>query len=147
MDINEARRLALDLMTQHSVGGWALKFDRARGRLGMTSYRTRTISLSRVLTELNPVEQIRNTILHEIAHVLVGGYHGHDSTWKAKALSIGCTGEKTTDPVIKAPMPFRVTCGHCGYSWGVTRRPKVLDRWHKPCGQVAKNLLAVTKEA
>ncbi len=34
------------------------------------------------------------TILHEIAHALVGPGHGHDSVWRTQALKIGCTGSR-----------------------------------------------------
>jgi len=34
-------------------------------------------------------ELVRDTLLHEIAHALVGTAHGHDEVWKAKCLEIG----------------------------------------------------------
>jgi len=35
------------------------------------------------------IEEIRNTILHEIAHALVGNDDGHNLVWKKKALELG----------------------------------------------------------
>lgn len=39
-------------------------------------------------------EDIKNTILHEIAHALVGHKEGHNKVWKDKAIEIGCTGDR-----------------------------------------------------
>jgi hypothetical protein len=38
-------------------------------------------------------ELIRDTILHEVAHALVGENHNHDEAWRAKAIELGATGE------------------------------------------------------
>ena len=37
------------------------------------------------------VDHITDTILHEIAHALVGPRHGHNAIWRQKAREIGCT--------------------------------------------------------
>ena len=37
-------------------------------------------------------ENVKNTLLHEIAHALAGHEHNHDEVWKATARSIGCDG-------------------------------------------------------
>jgi hypothetical protein len=34
------------------------------------------------------------TILHEIAHALVGPKHGHDKFWKLKARELGCSAKR-----------------------------------------------------
>lgn len=35
------------------------------------------------------IEEICNTILHEIAHAIVGNENGHNLVWKKKALELG----------------------------------------------------------
>jgi SWI/SNF-related matrix-associated actin-dependent regulator 1 of chromatin subfamily A len=40
-------------------------------------------------------QQFKDTILHEIAHAIVGPHHGHDEVWRGKAVEIGCTGNVT----------------------------------------------------
>ena len=37
----------------------------------------------------NGPEEVRDTILHEVAHALVGPGHGHDTVWKATAAQVG----------------------------------------------------------
>ena len=63
----------------------------ARGRLPAGR---QEIGLSAPLTAVHPDEEVRDTILHEIAHALVGPRHGHDEVWRAMALRIGCSGER-----------------------------------------------------
>lgn len=40
-------------------------------------------------------EDIKDTVLHEIAHAIVGGRHHHDNVWKACCNKIGCRAERT----------------------------------------------------
>lgn len=82
------------LMNQHGLGGWVLTYDRSVRRAGCCMYSKQTISLSRALTQSRPEAEVRNTILHEIAHALTPG-HGHDRVWQRKAREIGCDGNRT----------------------------------------------------
>lgn len=94
MDLGDAERLARELMAEHRLTGWRFAWDRAVRRAGSTRFRDRTITLSRRLTELHDEHGVRETILHEIAHALVGPRHGHDATWRRTALAIGASGER-----------------------------------------------------
>ena len=70
-------------MTRHGLHGWAFRFNRCKQAMGLCVYHRRSIELSIYFVERdNPVEEIRDTILHEIAHALVGPGHGHDKVWK-----------------------------------------------------------------
>jgi predicted SprT family Zn-dependent metalloprotease len=81
-------------MKRHGLTNWTLAFDKAKTRAGVCRHASREIGLSQPLTRLHADEEVRDTILHEIAHALVGPAHGHDSVWRAKARAIGCTGER-----------------------------------------------------
>lgn len=94
MNIGEARLLATALMHHHGLGDWRLVFDNAKTRAGVCRPGRREIGLSRVLTGLHSESEVRDTILHEIAHALVGVGHGHDAVWRAKATEIGCSGAR-----------------------------------------------------
>ena len=111
MDMPAVAALARELMDAHGLNEWGLRFDRARRRAGMTSFSDSTISLSRVLMPLFDEDDVRGTILHEIAHAIVGPDHGHDSVWKATARSIGApdrarltgsAGRRASDPAPNA---------------------------------------------
>ena len=83
--------LATELMDAHGLVGWRIKLDHARRRAGQCDYTNKTISLSRLYVRHAETDHIRDTILHEIAHALVGPRHGHDAVWRQKAREIGCT--------------------------------------------------------
>ena len=89
--------LAIKLMDAHGLVGWRIKFDHARRRAGQCDYTNKTISLSRLYVRHADIDHIRDTILHEIAHALVGPRHGHDAVWRQKAREIGCTATRCHD--------------------------------------------------
>jgi predicted SprT family Zn-dependent metalloprotease len=94
MDTRDALTLARGLVAQHGLSGWTVALDRAKTRAGACHYSRRLITLSTPLTRLHTEDHVRDTILHEIAHALVGPRHRHDAVWRAKALEIGCTGQR-----------------------------------------------------
>ena len=87
----DAIETATELMQQHGLTGWRIKLDHARRRAGQCDFNTKVISLSRLYVRNAEKDHIRDTILHEIAHALVGPHHGHDAVWRQKAREIGCT--------------------------------------------------------
>lgn len=137
MEIREARNLAISLMQQHglSLTNWSFRFDNSKRRAGLCRWfgskkdRTCTggvISLSKHFVALNEPHQIRETLLHEIAHALVP-WNGHDSVWVAKARSIGSLGvrcyshpdrEETHGKVVMPERTlkpaWKAVCASCG---------------------------------
>jgi len=89
--LGAAIELASSLMQAHGLVGWRVKLDHARRRAGQCDFSNKTISLSRLYIRHADQDHIRDTILHEIAHALVGPKHGHDAVWRQKAREIGCT--------------------------------------------------------
>jgi predicted SprT family Zn-dependent metalloprotease len=118
MNLLDAQRLANDLMAKHNlfIQGWRFEFDNAKRRFGACHYGSKRITLSRALVELNDLETVKDTILHEIAHALVGYRHGHNSVWQAKALEIGCNGQRcySSKEVTTPKLKYKATCGGCG---------------------------------
>lgn len=80
-------------MAEHGLAGWTFAFDRAVRRAGSCRYDTRRITLSRALTQLHTQAEVRDTVLHEIAHALCPG-EGHSQKWRRTAISIGSTGQR-----------------------------------------------------
>jgi predicted SprT family Zn-dependent metalloprotease len=99
--IEEVRNMARPLMDAHGLSHWLLVFDNAKSRAGQCQYPfwhagVRTpgkISLSRHFVRLNSMERIRLTLVHEMAHAIVGNAHGHDRVWRAKCLALGGDGK------------------------------------------------------
>ena len=110
-----ALRLARTLLDEHGLRDWTVALDRAKTRAGATHFRRRRITLSAPLTRVHDETLVRDTILHEIAHALVGPAHGHDAVWKAQARAIGASDERCfTSEAARQLAPFVGTCpaGH-----------------------------------
>jgi predicted SprT family Zn-dependent metalloprotease len=132
MKLQDAQDLANELMTKHSLFNqplpWKFEFDNAVRRFGCCKHRSKRITLSKKLVELNDEAQVKDTILHEIAHALVGPKHGHDRVWKQKALEIGCNGERcySSETVTQPEPKYKAICPNpkCGHVHKRNRRPK-----------------------
>lgn len=111
--------MARELLDEHGLVDWTVVFDRAKRRAGVCRAGVREIGLSGPLTELHDEAEVRDTVLHEIAHALVGPRHGHDAVWRATALRIGCSGRRCTDP--GAPSIDGDWVGTCPAGHRVTR--------------------------
>ena len=125
MKLEDAKALALALMTQHGLidnrklyngvafefgwSPWTFAFNRAKNCYGLCQYGPRLISLSHYFVELNDEAEIKDTILHEIAHALAGKAAGHSWKWKQIARSIGAVPERCAD----AAMPDGAITGAC----------------------------------
>lgn len=95
--------------------GWQLAFDLAPARAGSCRYEKKQITLSVTYCLKASKGEIVDTILHEIAHAIVGPKHGHDAAWKAAAQRIGCTAERCHH-VQHTPPRWHGGCG-CGQEW------------------------------
>lgn len=116
MKLTEARALARRLMKQHKLSpAWSFRFDRSKVRFGRCNYTKQEISLSSHLVELNGEAEVRDTLLHEIAHALAPRGAGHGPDWRAVAISIGCNGQRCYGKEIARPKPKnKGTCPTCG---------------------------------
>lgn len=138
MELQHAESLAKTLMIKHNVyqRGWKFEFDRAKRRFGCCKYRTKTITLSTDLTLLNKIEDVQDTILHEIAHALVGPRNGHNAVWKAKAMEIGCKPERcySSDKVNTPRAKYEAVCHGCNKVHKRHRKPKRISSCGKCSG-------------
>ena len=127
MKLFEARVLAIQLMDKHGLldTGWHFEFDNAKRRFGVCKYGMKRIGLSKHLTELNDEARVKNTILHEIAHALVGHKNGHNWVWRSKAIEIGCDGERCYNnrEVATPEAKYEAVCVGCGHVHKKHKRP------------------------
>ncbi len=115
MDLTAAHDLATRLLAEHGLTDWRVEYDAAKRRAGVCRFATRTIGLSAPLTVLHDEAMVRDTVLHEIAHALVGPSHGHDATWARTARAIGCSAERCVPadaPRVAAPWLGVCPAGH-----------------------------------
>jgi predicted SprT family Zn-dependent metalloprotease len=131
MELREAFELARGLVDEHGLEGWQVAFDGARRRAGVCRFEERVIGLSAPITKVHGEPEVRDTVLHEIAHALVGPEHRHDEVWRRTAQSIGCSGRRCVPA--EAPRLQGAWVGVCSAG-------HVKDRHRRPervvsCGQ------------
>lgn len=130
MLLGEAQAMARGLMDAHGLDDWSLAFDNAKTRAGACRFTRRQISLSRILTRLHDETHVRDTVLHEIAHALVGPGAGHGPVWKEMARAVGCSATRCVpEDAPKAAAAWTGTCP-AGHTTTAHRRPERV----KSCG-------------
>jgi predicted SprT family Zn-dependent metalloprotease len=101
----ETRQLAQQLLAQHgdpslAEQGWTFEFSNKRREIGTCRYNNKVINVSKWYIDSHP-DQIKDTILHEIAHALTferyGGNHGHNHAWRMMCIEVGANPTRTTD--------------------------------------------------
>lgn len=90
----EVEKLAIELMNKHGVGHFKFKYGRSRKYAGNCCSASQIIRLDMRFVVQYSIEEIKNTILHEIAHAIVGTEHGHRKAWQDKARELGVTWSK-----------------------------------------------------
>lgn len=97
MNIYAARDMALTLMAKHGLieKGWEFKWNNRKRAYGLCAYHDSTIQLSKPLVKYMTEEEVKDTILHEVAHALVGPGHGHGKLWKIMARKVGAKPQAT----------------------------------------------------
>lgn len=97
MQTTTALNLARSLMDQHGLHNWRVVIDTgAKRRLGRTRLWAREIGLSEYHVTMHTDADIRDTILHEIAHALVGHQkRPHGKEWRAMARKVGANPRAT----------------------------------------------------
>ena len=118
-NLQEVEQLAKDLMRQHNLNAWTFKWVNTLKSFGHCNETNKYIALSRHFIKINSIQRIKDTILHEIAHAIVGTNQNHNWLWVKTAKAIGCSGRKsytsenTNRPVHK--YKFLGVCPNCKY--------------------------------
>lgn len=113
MDLYSARSLALSLMEEHGIlSKWNFDYDRSKRRFGLCDHTHKVISLSYHLVALNNEQKVRDIILHEIAHAVVGPGKAHGAEWRKVAANIGCSAERCYTRE-DTKVPARTYVGRC----------------------------------
>ena len=115
MEVTRALAVGRRLLREHGLDDWTIVADRAKTRAGVCRFARRQIGISAPITTLHGESEVLDTILHEIAHALVGPQHGHDAVWRAKALEIGCSGDRCVSseaPRVPGDWTGRCPAGH-----------------------------------
>lgn len=134
--LRNAEELAFNLIRDHGLDslGWQFEWSRGKKQLGCAQIKhaetksgqliqKKSIRLSKYLVELNSLEVVREVILHEIAHALVGLHNGHNEMWRNMCKKIGAKPERLADQstsVIAAR--YIIQCPKCNRNIGSRHR-------------------------
>jgi len=149
MQLVDAEQLADSLMQQHGLTPkWRFGFNHARRQLGICRFTSKRIELSRHMVTANTEAEVRETLLHEIAHALAGHRAGHGPKWRAICLKIGAKPQRCDT---QAQMPkgrWRAVCGSCGREHDRHRRPmKDRSYYCRRCGMAHGELTFALKDS
>ena len=89
--LTQIATMARGLMDAYGLGAWTFAFLEAERRLGDCHFQDRVIRIGRAHALEASEAEIRDTVLHEIAHALAGPEARHGPLWKATAKRIGAT--------------------------------------------------------
>jgi predicted SprT family Zn-dependent metalloprotease len=127
----QAEAKANELMELHGITekGWIFVFDNAKLRYGCCKHRYKQITLSQYMLPHMADSDIIDTILHEIAHALVGRGNGHNWIWRRKAREIGCKAQRCGSKIkdrSKLTYKWTGTCpnGHVSNRHKLTKRSR-----------------------
>lgn len=143
MRINDALQLAKDLMKEHNVReDCGLALSRGKRTLGYVEwtapFHIPVISLSAHLIPMISDEEVKHTILHEIAHVLSGPGQGHNWLWKRNCIKIGCSTSRLIP--LKSVIEGRYTLKcECGNVWNRYRAGSKMKTRYYICGKCGKD--------
>lgn len=125
-------RTARRKLEEHGLGAVPVEIStRAKRRAGAAFFRHGKpwkLQLAAWLLDTASEEEILETILHEIAHLLAGPRAGHGPKWKVIARSIGCTAERCHS-LDTPPEKWEGRCAHrdCAFSY-VYKRHRLIRR-------------------
>jgi predicted SprT family Zn-dependent metalloprotease len=114
MNIVEALDRVRELMNEHDLHQWNIRLSNRRRQLGRCTYHTQTLWFSRHMIEYYDWDNVREVVLHEIAHALLSPSEGHSDIWLAKAQEIGCVNPARLFKNNPIPGRYRSTCPVCG---------------------------------
>ena len=113
--------------------GWILKMDHPKTRLGQCDHQKKIVSISSYLMR-GPscnYKKVKQTLLHEIAHILTPG-HKHDLIWKKQCIRLGGDGRVSASMDIPGKN-WKLICKNCKWRKDYFRKPKLDNKVCMKC--------------
>ncbi|HEY9676826.1 MAG TPA: SprT-like domain-containing protein [Drouetiella sp.] len=127
MLVKDAEKLAYQLLQEHGLDNWTYETNNRKRTLGLCFSQYKRIELSVHFIENNRPEVVRDTLLHEIAHAIVGSEQGHNAVWQEMAEQLGCTPKRKSATAVMPPGPWQATCRGCNRLFSKHRKPKYIS--------------------
>jgi predicted SprT family Zn-dependent metalloprotease len=149
MNLSEARQLTEQLMDKHIIVNrhtWSFEYMH-RSSLGVCHHSRfndkNKILLNLEYVRITDVAEVKLTILHEIAHAIVGHNHGHDWLWQQTCLSIGGDGKRLSDSntfkqVEAMHSKYVAICPTCRASYHINRMGRLAKAGRTHCGPCSR---------
>lgn len=96
--------------------GWKFSISNSQLTLGVCKHDVKRIEVSSYYFHTE-MEEIEDTIRHEIAHALAGPTHGHDDVWRSYCIKVGAKPQRLADEHLKtsAKPNYVIKCPSCGW--------------------------------
>jgi predicted SprT family Zn-dependent metalloprotease len=144
MHLSEFRKITRAKLDAYRLTDWVFEYNNNKRRLGVCKFRHKRIEMQAYYVLHNSDSEIMDTLMHEIAHALVGPGYNHGPVWQAKAIEVGAIPTACNDnPDLELQEGNWITvCPNCKKEHHKHRRPKRLTGWHcVSCGPKFGRLL------
>lgn len=126
MDVNVLRAKAIKIFQQEKLAGWRLVItNRFKTAFGKCNDRDKIILLNEYYANNAPEKHVMDTLLHEVAHAVVGCECGHNAVWRAAATRLGCTPKACcSDSELLPPGKYEAKCSKCSRVYKSEKKPR-----------------------
>lgn len=114
MDRQTASAKCKEFLKFHKLDNWKVVINTSPNVsfLGYCDYNSQTIILSGYHCDINPDSAVLDTILHEVAHALVGPGNGHNYVWQRMAEKLGAIPKACSEFSLPAAAVDAIRSGH-----------------------------------
>lgn len=135
LTLHEVAELSTSILDEHKRNGnvpdnWRFSWNFGKRMLAKCSYRRRTISISRYFALVATPEQISDSTLHEVAHIIAGPKAGHGPIWKSACIKIGANPVRCAsyEECKNIPCRYIGKCPSCGTEFRAHKHLKNMDK-------------------
>lgn len=124
---------------EFNLQDWKFQMNNTKTKLAQCDFTKKKISISSYFLRGKSCDEkkMRNTILHEISHVLAGYKNKHNLYWKTIAINIGCDGN-VCGTMDKIPPNYILFCPKGCFKKDYYRKPnlKVCLKCNSQCKHI-----------
>lgn len=100
-------------INNHGLKGWKFKLTNGKRQHGYCDWSNSIIAISKHYIGTELFDELKDTVLHEIAHALAGPKNGHNHEWKMICSKIGASPERISNIAIYEDYKYSGWCPNC----------------------------------